>query len=164
VLHSVGGKTMVMRSVETAEKVSEQPPVVVVGRDAESVRATVGGRARFVEQAVQLGTGHAVMQVTETLRGQADLVVVFYADMPLLRAETLQSLIDAQKTNPGALALLTVRSPNPRGFGRIVRGNDGNVTGIVEEAECTPEQLLINELNAGVYCFKATGCGIICPT
>jgi bifunctional UDP-N-acetylglucosamine pyrophosphorylase / glucosamine-1-phosphate N-acetyltransferase len=154
VLHEVGGKPMVIRAVETAEKLSNIPPIVVIGHGAEAVRTAVGNRAQFVIQEQQLGTAHAVLQAEAVLKGKADLVVVYYADMPLLKPETIQSLINAQKINNGPITLLTVRSPEPRGFGRIVRSADGNnVTAIVEEVECTPEQLLINELNAGAYTF-----------
>lgn len=160
VLHPVGGKPMVLRSVETAERLKSDRLVVVIGHNAEAVQHTVqhaaGDRVQFVIQAQQLGTGHAVMQADSALRGQADLVAVFYADMPLLRAETIQRLVDAQcgPRGPVAIAMLTVTQQDPRGFGRIVRGPDGNVQAIVEEAECTPEQKLIRELNAGVYVFR----------
>ncbi len=155
VLHPVGGKTMVMRAIETAACLSDRPPVLVVGHGAEAVRQEVGERAQFVLQAEQLGTGHAVLQAADVLRDQADVVAVFYADMPLLRAETLQRLIETQRQNRGPITLLTVVSPDPRGFGRIIRASDGVVTDIVEEREATPDQLLIRELNAGVYAFSA---------
>jgi bifunctional UDP-N-acetylglucosamine pyrophosphorylase/glucosamine-1-phosphate N-acetyltransferase len=154
VLHEIGGKPLVLRSVETAERLGHEKPVVVVGRDADAVRALLGERVQFVSQAQLLGTGHAVMQAEATLRGQADLVVVYYADMPLLRPATIQTLIDQQRHNPGPITLLTVIQPDPRGFGRIVRDSAGTVIDIVEERECTPDQLLIRELNPGVYCFR----------
>lgn len=155
VLHPVGGKAMVLRAVESAARLSSRPPILVVGHEADAVRNAVGARAQFVTQSQQLGTGHAVMQAAETLRGKADVVVVFYADMPLLRTETLQRLVDSQAQNRGPVTLLTVTAPDPRGFGRIVRGPDGLVVNIVEERECTPEQLQIRELNVGVYAFEA---------
>ncbi len=155
VLHPVGGKPMVVRAVETARCVTNTLPVIVIGHGAEAVQQTIGEHARFVLQAEQLGTGHAVLQARETLRNQADLVAVFYADMPLLTAETLQRLIETQRTTQSAVTLLTVTAHDPRGFGRIVRGADGSVTGIVEERDATPEQKQIRELNAGVYIFEA---------
>lgn len=156
VLHAIGGKPMVVRAVETAERIGAQRLVVVVGHGAEAVTAAVRGRAETVLQAQQLGTGHAVLQAADLLRGNSDLVVVLYADMPLLRPETLQALIAAQRANTaGCLTMLTVTLANPRGFGRIVRAADGSVAAIVEEAECTPEQRAIRELNAGVYVFDS---------
>jgi bifunctional UDP-N-acetylglucosamine pyrophosphorylase/glucosamine-1-phosphate N-acetyltransferase len=155
VLHPVGGRPMVIRAVETAAQVSPELPVLVIGQDAEQVREAVGKRAEFVIQAEQRGTGDAVMQAVAALRGKADIVVVFYADMPLLRAESLQHLIDVQKQNRGPVSLLSVMAPDPRGFGRIVRNQAAQVVAIVEEADCTPEQRLIRELNVGVYAFAA---------
>jgi bifunctional UDP-N-acetylglucosamine pyrophosphorylase/glucosamine-1-phosphate N-acetyltransferase len=155
VLHPVGGKAMVIRAVETAERLAAGRIILVVGHDAASVREKVGARAEYAVQAEQLGTGHAVLQAAEALRGQTDLVAVFYADMPLLRHETLARLIAAQRQNRGPITMLTISVPDPRGFGRIVRGADGSVAAIVEEKECTPEQLGIRELNVGVYVYKS---------
>ncbi len=154
VLHPIGGRAMIARVVDTAWQVEETPPVVVVGHDAEAVRQHVGNRARYVTQTELLGTGHAVMQAADLLRGQAEWVVVCYGDMPLLTAQTMRRLIDAQKAQSGPFTLLTLIDPDPRGFGRIVR-RDGYVTAIVEERECTPEQAAIRELNVGVYAFRA---------
>jgi bifunctional UDP-N-acetylglucosamine pyrophosphorylase/glucosamine-1-phosphate N-acetyltransferase len=80
---------------------------------------------------------------------------VTYADMPLLRPETLIRLVEMQKQNPGPATILTVFSEDSRGFGRVVRDPEGNVQAIVEEATATEEQLSIKELNAGAYCFRA---------
>jgi len=89
------------------------------------------------------------------LGDDSGLVLVISADMPLLSAATLAQLITTQAQNSGALTLLTVRSNKPRGFGRILRGAGGEVTGIIEEAQATPEQLAIDELNVGAYCFNS---------
>jgi len=155
VLHPLGGKPFVLYSVEAAAQASQHPPVLVVGHGSEQVRETVGDAARYAVQAEQLGTGHAVMQARSLLEGQGDHVIVCYADMPLLRAETLQRLLATQQANDGPLSMLTVIADDPRGFGRIVRGEDGDVIAIVEEAVATPEQLTIRELNVGVYCYDA---------
>jgi bifunctional UDP-N-acetylglucosamine pyrophosphorylase/glucosamine-1-phosphate N-acetyltransferase len=96
-----------------------------------------------------------VQQAAALLAGQTDLVLVTYADMPLLRAETLQRLVEAQRHNLGVLSMLTNISADARGFGRIVRDHNGQVQAIVEEVDATPEQLAIRELNTGVYCFAA---------
>lgn len=154
-LHDVGGKPMVVRSVETAERLGGERPIVVIGHEGEAVQALLSDRAQFAFQPELLGTGHAVMQAMPLLHGKADLVVVYYSDMPLLRTETLQRLITAQMGNSGAISLLTMIYDDPRGFGRIIRRTDGAVVDIVEERECTPDQYKIKELNAGVYCFRA---------
>lgn len=146
---------MVVRAVDTARDLDVRRTVVVVGRDGDAVRALLGDRAEFAEQRELLGTGHAVQQSENALRNQVDWVIVFYADMPLLRADTVRRVIEAAQANPGPMAMLTMRVADPRGFGRVVRGPDGNVIAIVEERECTPEQLTIRELNPGVYVYRA---------
>ena len=156
ILHPICGQPILAYVLQAARAVSAEPPVVVVGHGAQQVqRAFSAAFARFVTQDEQLGTGHAVMQAENLLRGQSDLVLVTCGDMPLLRGETLQKLVDAQKSNPGAFSMLTVLHDNPRGFGRIVRDSAGRVTAIVEEAQATPEQLAIKELNVAAYCFRA---------
>ncbi|MBN1810428.1 MAG: bifunctional UDP-N-acetylglucosamine diphosphorylase/glucosamine-1-phosphate N-acetyltransferase GlmU [Anaerolineae bacterium] len=155
VLHPLLGKPIVSYAVETMEKLTGSQPVLVVGREADGVRQTVGQDAIFIEQAEQKGTGHAVLQARDVLQGQSDLVLVTYADMPLLTVETLRQLAERQRQNAGPLAILTLVTDTPRGFGRIVRDGNGGVLKIVEEAVATPEELAIRELNAGVYCFDA---------
>ncbi len=155
VLHPVCGRPMIFYALEAASLVSDAKPVIVIGHGADRVREVVGERARFALQHPPLGTAHAVMQAAPILRGEAEYVLVTYADMPLLRPETLQALVEHQKQNAGPVTLLTVISPQGRGFGRILRDAQGNVQAIVEEAVATPEQLRIQELNVGAYCFRA---------
>jgi bifunctional UDP-N-acetylglucosamine pyrophosphorylase/glucosamine-1-phosphate N-acetyltransferase len=155
VLHPLLGRPLVTYAVETARALTGTTPVLVVGYGAEAVRETVGDDAVFVEQAEQRGTGHAVLQAREVLQGQSDLVLVTYADMPLLTTETLRQLVKRQQENSGPITILTLVEENPRGFGRVIRDESDAVIEIVEEAVATPEQLAIRELNAGVYCFNA---------
>ena len=154
-LHPVCGQPMVFHALAAAKAVSTETPVAVIGHGADAVRQALGDAARCVVQEQQLGTGHAVMQAEAELKGKTDYVVVTYGDMPLLRGETLQKLVEAQQANTGPLTMLTVIHDNPRGFGRIVRKPDGTVAAIIEEYVATPEQLAINELNVGAYCFEA---------
>jgi bifunctional UDP-N-acetylglucosamine pyrophosphorylase/glucosamine-1-phosphate N-acetyltransferase len=155
VLHRLGGKPLIEYAVAAAQAVTGEPPVLVIGHGADDVRAALGDRARYVIQAPQLGTGHAVQQTEAMLKGRCDAVLVTYGDMPLLQADTLRRLLEAQASNPGPLTMLTVISPRPSDFGRIVRDSAGNVTAIVEVAQATPAQLQITELNPGAYCFNA---------
>jgi bifunctional UDP-N-acetylglucosamine pyrophosphorylase/glucosamine-1-phosphate N-acetyltransferase len=155
VLHPVCGKPMLVYALAVAGSASTEKPVVIVGKDGDALRSFLGDAAVCVPQDPPLGTGHAVQQAEASLRGKTDLVLVTYADMPLLRPETLARLVEAQKKNPGPITLLTVIAADPRGFGRVVRGSDGHVQAIVEEAAATPEQLSIRELNVGAYCFSA---------
>ena len=155
VLHPLCGKPMLWHVLEALKSVTTEKPVVIVGHGAEAVKKYVGESAECVLQEPQLGTAHAAMQAEASLKGKADYVIVTYADMPLLRGETFQQLLETQRSNPGPLSMLTVIADDPRGFGRIVRKDDGTVEAIVEEYVATPEQREIKELNVGAYCFKA---------
>lgn len=159
VMHLVAGRPMVEWAVRTAEAVSPRRPVVVVGHGKEQVQQLLGDRVEYAEQTQLLGTGHAVMHAAPLLAGQADAVIVFYADMPLLQAAVLRQLaarFDQERTHHDlAIAMLTVEREDSQGFGRIVRDEQGEIQGIVEELDCTPAQKQIRELNPGIYCFAA---------
>jgi bifunctional UDP-N-acetylglucosamine pyrophosphorylase/glucosamine-1-phosphate N-acetyltransferase len=155
VLHPLCGKPMLWHVLEALKAATTEKPVVVVGHGAEAVQNYLGDSADCVLQEPQLGTGHAAMQAESLLQGKTDLVIVTYADMPLLRGETFKRLVETQRLNSGPFSLLTVIADDPRGFGRIVRKPDGTVAAIVEEYVATPEQQRIKELNVGAYCFNA---------
>jgi len=156
VLHELGGRPLLSWAVEAAQQAVEDGRVVVViGDEAQApAQELVGAQAALALQADRLGTGHALLQARDVASGAA-LILVTSADMPLLRPETLRSLIDSQRRATGPMTLLTTRADSPRGFGRIVRNGSGDVAAIVEEAHTTPEQRQIREVNAGAYCFRA---------
>ena len=155
VLHPILGRPMIWYVLQSVRQITDSQPIIVVGPGAEAIRDIVGESAAFVTQAERLGTGHAVMQAESLLRGHTDLVLVLYADMPLLTADTLQLLVDSQRDHQGPITMLTNLSEDPRGFGRILRSEDGKIQAIVEEAQATSQQLKIRELNTGVYCFNS---------
>jgi bifunctional UDP-N-acetylglucosamine pyrophosphorylase / glucosamine-1-phosphate N-acetyltransferase len=155
VLHRLGGQLLIEYALAAARALTDQPPVLVIGHGAEAIRAALGERATYVTQAEQLGTGHAVQQAAPALDGRCDHVLVTYGDMPLLRPDTLRALVERQAQNTGPLTMLTVISAGLRDFGRVVRSPEGRVHAVVEDAQATPEQKRITELNAGAYCFKA---------
>jgi bifunctional UDP-N-acetylglucosamine pyrophosphorylase/glucosamine-1-phosphate N-acetyltransferase len=155
VLHPLGGRPLVRYAVDTGRALSGGVPVLVVGHGAQQVRAVLGSECDYVEQAEQLGTAHAVLQARELLMERGGQVLIYYADMPLLTADSLRALVECQKANSGPLSLLTMVDPDPRGFGRIVRDVDGKIEAIVEEAQATPHQKAIRELNVGAYCVNA---------
>ncbi len=155
VLHPLCGKPMLWHVLEALKSAATEKPVVVIGYGADEVQKYLGDSADCVLQEPQLGTGHAAMQAESLLKGKTDYVIITYADMPLLRGETFQRLVETQRLNAGPFSLLTVTADDPRGFGRIVRKADGTVAAIVEEYVATPEQQKIKELNVGAYCFKA---------
>lgn len=153
-LHSLMGKPLVEYVLDAVQPLSGNLPVLVIGHGGEEIRQSFAEAARFVVQEDLLGTGHAVMQAESLLKQSPGLVLVVYGDMPLVRPQTLKSLIDTQEEHDGPLTILTVIEEDPRGFGRIVRDNQGQVQAIVEEVDASPEELKIQELNAGMYCFQ----------
>jgi bifunctional UDP-N-acetylglucosamine pyrophosphorylase/glucosamine-1-phosphate N-acetyltransferase len=155
VLHTLCGKPMLWHALKAVKEASTEKPVVIIGNGADQVRDFVGEAADCVLQEPQLGTAHAALQAESLAKGKADYIIVTYADMPLLRGETFQHLVETQRANPGPFSLLTVIADDPRGFGRIVRDARGTVQAIVEEANATAEQREIHELNVGAYCFKS---------
>lgn len=155
VLHPLAGKPMLWHALHAAESLVDLPPVVVVGHQAEFVRTTLGDRVDYALQAEQLGTGHAVLMAKEQLMNLADTILVTLGDMPLLTAETLSCLVELHKTTPGPVTMTSFYGEKARGFGRVIRNEDGHVIAIVEEAAATSEQLAIDEFNVSGYCFDA---------
>jgi bifunctional UDP-N-acetylglucosamine pyrophosphorylase/glucosamine-1-phosphate N-acetyltransferase len=155
VLHLLAGHPMVEYPLNAAQAVTGAAPVLVVGVGADAVMAAFSERARYVLQAEQLGTAHAVAQAQAALEGTCDNVLVTYADMPLLREATLRALTEAQAANPGPFTLLSVHSAGLRDFGRVVRDAEGRVAAVVEAIQATPEQYALTEVNVGAYCFEA---------
>ena len=156
VLHLIVGKPMLWHAMNSVRMADTEKTIVVVGHAAELLKETIGEEsATFVLQTERLGTGHAVMQAEEALKGKVDQVLVMYGDMPLWRPETLRMMIETQEQNEGPMTMATIIADDPRGFGRVVRNSSGSVLAIVEEPQCTSEQLEIKELNVGLYCFDA---------
>jgi bifunctional UDP-N-acetylglucosamine pyrophosphorylase/glucosamine-1-phosphate N-acetyltransferase len=155
VLHPLAGKPMVWYALNAVKGLVEMPPVLVVGHGADAVKAAVGDDAVYALQAEQLGTGHAVMMARALLETRADRLLVTFADMPLLRAESLKALIDLHDSSDSPVTMTSFIGDEARGFGRVVRDPQGHVAAIVEQAVATPEQLAIREYNVSAYCFDA---------
>jgi bifunctional UDP-N-acetylglucosamine pyrophosphorylase/glucosamine-1-phosphate N-acetyltransferase len=155
VMHPLLGRPLIEYVLDNAWTATGSKPVVVVGYGAQTIQQSIGERADYVLQEPQLGTGHAVQQVEPLLSADSDLVLVLLGDMPLLRGETVKQIIQAQESHSGPITMLTLTSDISHGFGRVVRDDKGIVKAIVEEAQATPQQLAIRELNASVYCFTA---------
>lgn len=152
VLHKIAGKPMLQWVVDTANQLDSRT-VVVYGHDAEQVKkTTIGNSIRWVEQKQQLGTGHAVQQAVDELADD-DLVLILYADVPLIKSSTLAKMLAAVDNN--TMSLLTVKLNNATGYGRIVRDN-GRVIKIVEQKDATQEQLQITEVNTGIMAIKGS--------
>lgn len=153
VLHPLCGQPLLTYVLDTLDAAGIPQPLVVIGHGADDVRALVAGRAECVEQGEPLGTGHAVMQAVPHL-GPAEAVLVLYGDTPLLQPATLEALLDLHRRSGAAAAMLTAELDDPRGYGRVVRRDDGAVTRVVEEADATPEDARLREINAGTYVFE----------
>ncbi|SDE53580.1 bifunctional UDP-N-acetylglucosamine pyrophosphorylase / Glucosamine-1-phosphate N-acetyltransferase [Paenibacillus sp. UNCCL117] len=153
VLHPVCGKPMVGHVVSSLASLNTSRTVVVVGHGAEAVQAYLGDKAEYALQEQQLGTGHAVLQAKELVGEEEALTLVVCGDTPLISAETLQGMIELHQKRGAAATILTGIVDEPKGYGRIIRDQDGFVTKIVEEKDCTPEERQVKEINTGTYCF-----------
>jgi bifunctional UDP-N-acetylglucosamine pyrophosphorylase/glucosamine-1-phosphate N-acetyltransferase len=153
VLHPVAGRPMLLWSLAAAHALDPERTLVVTNPNQDGVTDAVDGEGQTVPQRDQLGTGHALAQVSAEHRSNGP-VVVTYGDAPLLRSETLQRLLEEHQKSSAAVTLLTATLDQPKGYGRIVRGRNGAFRAIVEEKDATPEQREIREVNAGVYVFN----------
>ncbi len=156
VLHEVCGRPMLEWVLEACRNAGVQRHIVVVGYGKEQIieRFAAAGDVEFVEQAEQKGTGHAVMCCREKLEGFSGQTLVLCGDAPLIRAETVKVLIEQHAQEKAAVTLATAIMDDPGGYGRIVRDGYGNIQGIVEHNDCTPEQRTIGEINPGYFCFQ----------
>ena len=158
VLHPLLGRTLVGHVLSAASAAEADRTIVVVGHRAEQVEAhltEIAPEATAVLQAEQNGTGHAVRIALEGVPDLSGTVVVLNGDVPLLRAETVASLVAAHESEARGATVLAAEVPDPAGLGRIVRDGSGNLERIVEERDASPEVRAIREINAGIYAFDA---------
>ncbi|HZD73911.1 MAG TPA: bifunctional UDP-N-acetylglucosamine diphosphorylase/glucosamine-1-phosphate N-acetyltransferase GlmU [Actinomycetota bacterium] len=156
-LHRAAGRPLLWHVLAAAAGLGAERTVVVVGRSADEVRAVVGsfgfGQVSFAVQQELRGTGDALAAALPLLPADGE-VLVLYGDTPLLTAGTLERLLAAHRSGGAQATLLTARLKDPTGLGRVLRGPDGAVTGVVEERDATAEQRAITEINAGFYVFQ----------
>ena len=153
VLHRIAGKPMLQHVVESAHRLQARRIHLVVGFEGQKIRdALAGQELHWINQDQQLGTGHAVMQALPAIDDESTILVL-YGDVPLISTDTLASLI--ARTAHGALAVLTLISPDPTGLGRIIRDAHGHPIAIVEEKDANAEQKLITETNSGILAGPA---------
>lgn len=147
VLHQLAGKPLLAHVVDTARALNAGQLCIVHGHGAEQVRRAIQGEdLKYVLQAEQKGTGHALLQALPALTS-APVTLVLYGDVPLIHRDTLQSLLSACDKG---IALLTAELANPGGYGRILRGRGGKIAGIVEDKDATAAQKRIREINTGI--------------
>lgn len=157
VLHKLAGVPVLQWVLDQGYDIGASETVVIVGHEGERVRKAFAGREklRFVTQEPQLGTGHAVMQARIALEGFMGDVAVLCGDVPLISRDTLDAFQTLHNEQGAACTLLTTRLADPAGYGRVIRDDIGNVTGIVEQRDLMAEQEAINEISSGTYFFDA---------
>ncbi|WP_269318566.1 bifunctional UDP-N-acetylglucosamine diphosphorylase/glucosamine-1-phosphate N-acetyltransferase GlmU [Exiguobacterium sp. KJ 601] len=153
VLHPVLGKPMVEHVVDQLDQIGVSRQIVIVGHGAEAVQDTLGTRVEYAVQEEQLGTGHAVQMAEAELAGKSGATLVVCGDTPLLTAETLEALLAHHEAQQAKVTVLTAIADDATGYGRVVRGEDGNVTKVVEHKDASEAELAINEINTGTYVF-----------
>lgn len=156
VLHEIHGIPMVYYVIETARRVIGDDIVLVVGNQANTVKEVVSSKyqVRFALQEKQLGTGHAVQCAIPALPEKTNSVIILCGDVPLIRPETLQGLMAEHEARHSDVTVLAVDMENPDGYGRIVYDKQGNICGIVEQADATEAQRAIRTINTGIYCVQ----------
>ena len=156
VLHEVTGRPMLAYVLDACRSVGADKIYVVVGFGADQVKERFGDASDivWVEQPEQLGTAHAVGCCKEHLKDFQGETLVLCGDGPLIRANTLRTLIEKHEAEHSAATLATAVLEDPSGYGRIVRDAYGNIQGIVEHSDCTPAQRAIKEVNPSYYLFN----------
>ncbi len=165
-LHQLCGRAMVAHVLHAAAPLRSELTVVVVGHQGDLVTKAIledgpeGASPVFVDQTVRRGTGDAVLVALAALPDdELDVendgdVLVLPGDSPLLRTETLVELVTRHRQLGAAATLLTAQLDDPTGYGRVMRGRDGNVVAIVEQRDASPDQLAVDEVGTSVYCFR----------
>ena len=155
VLHPMAGRPLLAYVLEAVEDLGVRRVLVVVGHQREQVRSRfAAAEVEWVVQAEQRGTGHAVLMAGPALEGWGGTLLVLCGDTPLLRATTLDSLLSVHARSGAAVTVLSMRLPDPAGYGRIVRAGGDDLSAIVEDRDATPEQRRIDEVNSGIYAFQ----------
>ncbi|MDM7461421.1 MAG: NTP transferase domain-containing protein, partial [bacterium] len=148
------GQPLTSYVLRALEQAGVQPTIVVVGHGADLVEQALGEQYLYALQADQLGTGHAVMDAVPHLPSEAEYALIASGDSPLVTPEVFASLYETARQTEAACVLATAILEDPTGYGRILRDEGGNIVGIVEEKDATPEQRAIREVCTSFYCFR----------
>jgi bifunctional UDP-N-acetylglucosamine pyrophosphorylase / glucosamine-1-phosphate N-acetyltransferase len=161
VLHHVAGRPMIDYVLRTARSLAPRSTTVVVGHQAEILRASLASRpgVTVVVQEPQLGTAHALMSAADALAGARGLLILLSGDVPLLSTNTLKTLVERHSSTEAAATVVTAIVENPHGYGRIVRASSPGqpIARIVEEKDATAAEQAIREINSGIYAFALEG-------
>ena len=156
VLHELCGRPMLAFVLDAAREVSGRSPLVVYSPATAAVAEAFAGQADFAVQAEPLGTADALKAALAVVADDIGEILVLSGDVPLVQTDLLAELVDMRRARNAAMALVSVHAADPEGLGRVIRSDDGGrVLRIVEQRDATPEELEIDEINAGVYAFDA---------
>lgn len=156
VLHKIYGKSMLEYVLDDIKAIGiDRGFIIINNQNWTGAQARLPKGFRVIFQKQLLGTGNALLQARKALGGFSGDVLVLYGDTPLLTAQTLERLVEKHRTSKAACTLLTVTLKDPKGYGRIVRDDKNDIIKIVEEADASLYEKMIQEINAGVYCFNA---------
>jgi UDP-N-acetylglucosamine diphosphorylase/glucosamine-1-phosphate N-acetyltransferase len=155
VLHEVHGRPMIHYVVETARKIAGDDVILVVGNQAQEVRAIISNTAEllFAYQEEQLGTGHAVLCALPQIPEHCDQVIILCGDVPLIQPETIATLVEDHLRARRDVSLLAVEMDNPSGYGRVLLDDNRQISAIIEEADANADQKRIKLINSGIYCI-----------
>lgn len=154
VLREAKGRPLLDYVLENVSFIAPEDTTVVVGYKKEMVKEAIASTYKFADQDEQLGTGHAVACAASQFENYDGPVLILYGDMPMIKRETYQALVNKHMEENAACTFLTAITESPLAYGRIIR-EDGKIVNIVEEKDCTPEQFAIKERNVGVYVFDS---------
>ena len=165
VLHEICGRPMIQYVIEAAIQVVGDNVVVVVGHQSEMVKEALSQYRgiSFALQELQLGTGHAVSCALPFVSRAVDDVVILCGDVPLIYPHTIRDLLLDHQNNQRDVTLLGVQMPDPKGYGRILLDDSGNLSGIVEEADADEQQRGIKYINSGIYAIRRSFLETVLP-
>jgi bifunctional UDP-N-acetylglucosamine pyrophosphorylase / glucosamine-1-phosphate N-acetyltransferase len=171
VLHPLGGRSLLECVLRSVQDLNPVRCLIIVGYRKELVTQALSNFAlaqglptiEFVEQTEQLGTGHAAQQLLPHLQGFDGDVLILNGDVPLLRPQTLQQLLQAHQKHNNAATILTAQLQNPKGYGRVFCDQQNILQEIIEDRDCTPAQRQNQRINAGVYCFRWSNLAQVLP-
>lgn len=152
-VHKIYGKEIIKRTVENAKRAGIDNVITVVGYQKEQIQEVLGNEVTYVVQEETLGTGHAVMQTKELLKGKKGKVLVLNGDHPIMRPETLKNLIEESNRRKEYGTVLTMYHEEMIPYGKVIHDAEGCIKEIVEHKDCNEEQLRIKEVSLGMYCF-----------
>ena len=155
VLHEIQGRPMILYVVETARKIAGDNVIVVIGNQAQQVRAIISETAEllFAYQEQQLGTAHAVRCALPQIPEHCDQVIILCGDVPLIQPETIAALVEDHLRARRDVSLLAVEMDNPSGYGRVLLDDNRQISAIIEEADTNADQKRIKLINSGIYCI-----------